>query len=92
MPIAQFTQYLAPYVNRVVIDRTNLEARYDIDLKWAPEQQAPAAGPASGLSTADRDRPSLFTAVQEQLGLKLEPAKGTVEVLVIDTIAHPTPN
>jgi uncharacterized protein (TIGR03435 family) len=92
MPFSQFTQYLAPYVNRVVIDRTSLDGRYDIDLKWSPEPQQPAPEAASGQPSGDRDRPSFFTAIQEQLGLKLESARGTVEVLVIDTIAHPTPN
>jgi uncharacterized protein (TIGR03435 family) len=92
MPLTQFTQYLAPSVNRVVIDRTGLDGRYDIDLKWSPEPQAPALGPASAQPTGNPDRPSLFTAIQEQLGLKLDSTKGTVEVLVIDTLARPTPN
>lgn len=79
MPLTQFTQYLAPYVNRVVVDRTGLDGRYDINLRWSPELD-------------NQERPSLFTALQEQLGLKLESGRGMVEVLVIDTVAHPTPN
>lgn len=79
-PIAVFAQYLAPYVNRVVVDRTGLDGRYDIVLKWSPEQQ----------QTPKDDLPSLFTALQEQLGLKLESSKGMVDVLVIDSVERPT--
>lgn len=80
-PIAAFAQYLAPYVNRVVVDRTGLDGRYDIVLKWSPDQQA-----------SKDDLPSLFTALQEQLGLKLESSKGMVDVLVIDSVERPTPD
>jgi uncharacterized protein (TIGR03435 family) len=80
-PIAAFAQYLAPYVNRVVVDRTGLDGRYDIVLKWASDQQAPKD-----------DLPSLFTALQEQLGLKLESSKAMVDVLVIDSAERPTPD
>ena len=81
-PVAVFAQYLAPYVNRVVVDRTGLEGRYDIVLRWSPEQQ----------QTPKDDLPSLFTALQEQLGLKLESSKGMVDVLVIDSVQRPTPD
>jgi uncharacterized protein (TIGR03435 family) len=90
MPIAQFAQYLAPHVSRVVVDRTGLDGRYDIDLKWLPDQTQGAGTPAPSVST--QDRVSIFTALQEQLGLKLESTTASVEVLVIDAIAHPTPN
>jgi uncharacterized protein (TIGR03435 family) len=66
-------------VNRIVVDRTGLDGRYDIVLKWSPEQ------------TPKDDLPSLFTALQEQLGLKLESSKAMVEVLVIDSVERPTP-
>ena len=79
--MAAFAQYLAPYVNRVVVDRTGLDGRYDIVLKWSPDQQA-----------SKDDLPSLFTALQEQLGLKLESSKGMVDVLVIDSVERPTPD
>ncbi len=55
------------------MDKTGLTEKYDLKLEWAPELDA---GPAPG--------PSVFAAIQEQLGLTLEPAKGNVEVLVID--------
>jgi uncharacterized protein (TIGR03435 family) len=70
---------------RAVIDRTNLTGAFDIDLEWA-------AGEAL-LDATDPDfRPSVFTAVQEQLGLKLEPAQTPVEVLVIDAVGRPKAN
>ena len=89
MPVAQFAQYLAPYVNRVVVDRTGLDGRYDIVLKWSPEQLAGAPGPAPA---EPQERPGLFTALQEQLGLKLEASREIVDVLVIDSVERPTPN
>jgi uncharacterized protein (TIGR03435 family) len=89
MPFDQFTPYLAPYLNRVVVDRTGLDGRYDIDLTWAPEQQG-AALSAPDPRAIDLNIPSIFTAIQEQLGLTLDSAKGMVDVLVIDTLEHPT--
>jgi len=92
MPFSQFTPYLSPYVNRVVIDRTGLDGRYDIDLKWTPDPQGlpPGAGPEPPAN--DPNALSIFTAIQEQLGLKLSAAREMVEVLVIDTLEPPTPN
>jgi uncharacterized protein (TIGR03435 family) len=92
MPFNQFTPYLSPYVNRVVIDRTGLDARYDIDLKWTPDPQGlpPGAGPEP--PAGDPNALSIFTAIQEQLGLKLSATRDMVEVLVIDTLEPPTPN
>ena len=70
---------------RVVIDKTGLTGRYDISLKWASiSSTSPGAG--------DPDSVSLFTAIQEQLGLKLVPTKGPVQVLVIDHIERPSAN
>ncbi len=69
--------------DRLVIDRTALSGLFDIDLTWAVE--AAAGDPST-------DAPSVFTAVQEQLGLKLEPAKAPVDVLVIDRAEKPTPD
>jgi uncharacterized protein (TIGR03435 family) len=83
---------------RVVIDATGLKGSYDFALKWSPVENGGASGgsntnqqPVSAPST-DGDAPSLFTAVQEQLGLKLTPQKGPVEVLVIDHVEQPSPN
>ena len=92
MPLYMFAQYLAPVVNRVVTDRTGLDARFDIELKWSPEQQAPSAAAAPPPPPGNQDRPALFTAIQEQLGLRLVPDRAMVDVLVIDTLTQPTPN
>jgi uncharacterized protein (TIGR03435 family) len=78
-------QGLTQLVGRPVIDRTGLTGRYDYTLKWLPE---PGIGPPG--PPVDPDAPSVFTAVQEQLGLKLESARGPVEVVVIDRIEKPT--
>ena len=73
-------------VNRTVTDKTGLTGIYDIDLKWTPEDgdEAKDSGAEAG--------PSIFTALQEQLGLKLQPSKGPVETLVIDRAELPTEN
>ena len=92
MPLSQFTPYLSPFVNRIVMDRSALDGRYDIDLKWTPEQRAPDVNPAGASPTNDPDAVSIFTAIQEQLGLRLNSTRDTVDVLVIDTLEHPTPN
>ena len=70
---------------RVVVDRTGLTGTYDFQLRFARENlQSPA--------TADSDFPTVFTALQEQLGLKLESQRGPVEFLVIDSVERPTPD
>ncbi len=77
---------------RVVINKTGLTGRYDVSLKWVSISGAsPAAGDAAVLS-ADADSVSLFTAIEEQLGLKLVPTKGPLQVLMIDHIERPTEN
>lgn len=72
-------------VDRPVVDRTGLTGTYDFDLRFA----------VAGLGAVSPDAPnlpSIFTAIQEQLGLKLEGARGPVEVLVIDALERPTPD
>ena len=74
-------------LGQTVRDGTGLRGNYDIDLKWEPETNG---GPSSGAGVADR--PSIYAAVEEQLGLKLESQKGQVTVLVIDNVERPTPD
>jgi uncharacterized protein (TIGR03435 family) len=81
---------LSRTVDRVVIDRTVLKGAFDWTLKWTPDRMQRSSG-ASDLAI-DPNGPSIFTAVQEQLGLKLESAKGPVDVLVIDHAEQPTPD
>jgi uncharacterized protein (TIGR03435 family) len=94
---------LSHAVNRIVIDKTGLTGRYDFTLKWTPDQPSPQAfgagqrpGPGPMGNDAppppDPNGPSLFTALQEQLGLKLESQKGPVEILVIDHVEKPSEN
>jgi uncharacterized protein (TIGR03435 family) len=71
---------------RMVVDKTNLSGQYDWTLHWTPWQNL------SSSESSDSNGPSLFTALQEQLGLKLEPTKGEVEVVVIDHIDLPSEN
>ena len=89
-------------LGRPVIDKTGLTGRYDFNLSWAPspgELGAMGFGPHFGgdepanvASKTTFTGPSIFTALQEQLGLKLKSAKGPVQVLVVDHIEPPTPN
>jgi uncharacterized protein (TIGR03435 family) len=82
----QLTRPLAPRVRRIIIDKTALAGFYDADLEFAPEfpmQPPPGAPP---LPAPNPDAPSIFTAMQEQLGLKLESSRGAVEVLTIDRV------
>jgi bla regulator protein BlaR1 len=91
-PMADFARNLSGFVGgRPVVDRTGLTGIYDLELTWTPE--APPAGRDGGLPPGvDPNGPSVFTALQEQLGLKLEATTGPVEVLVIDSADRPTPN
>jgi uncharacterized protein (TIGR03435 family) len=96
MALTQLAQSLAQFVNRIVIDKTGLAGEYDFQLAYTPEGRGGLpgipGGPPPGVDApaADPDRPSLFTALQEQLGLKLDSQKGPVDVLVIDSVEQPT--
>jgi uncharacterized protein (TIGR03435 family) len=84
---------LSNIVQRVVVDRTGLTGGFDLELTWTPDQPRPETPDAGARSVAgDRDAPALFTALQEQLGLKLESAKSSMEVLVIDHVERPSPD
>ncbi len=94
-PLAQLAMALSPRTGRIVVDKTGLSGMYDFDLQWTPEpgQGGPTGPPPPGappLPPIDPNGPSLFTALQEQLGLKLEPQRGPVDVLVIDRVEQPT--
>lgn len=78
-------------LGRNVIDSTGLTGIFDIHLKWAIDDLTGAVGPGTA-APSDPTGPSIFTAMQEQLGLKLKPGKGPVEVLVIDHIEKPSSN
>jgi len=84
MSIEAFAHFmsLSNLAGRIVADKTGLAGNYDIDLKWTPDDQQ---------SELDAG-PTLFTALEEQLGLKLVPAEGTVETLVVDHVERPSEN
>jgi uncharacterized protein (TIGR03435 family) len=84
IPISSLVSLLSSQLQRMVIDKTGLAGKYDLDLAWSRDD---GATPAS-----DSAPPALFTALQEQLGLKLQPAKSQVETLVVDHIELPTEN
>ena len=86
---------LVPFAGRHVWDRTQLSGLYDFALKWTPERLPQGSSDVSRdapLPIVDPNGPSIFTALQEQLGLRLEPARGPVEVVVIDHVERPTPD
>ena len=79
-------QLLSSRLDRPVLDQTGLTARYDFKLEWIPDDGPDTPSPANLAGS------SIFTAIQEQLGLRLEVQKGPVEVLVIDRVERPTDN
>ena len=83
-------------LDRPVIDRTGLADRYDFTLNWRPDEfqfpRASAAQRAAAVAAGADALPDLFTAVQEQLGLKLDATKAPVDVLVIDKVSKPSEN
>lgn len=92
MPMADLARLLTMICNRFVIDKTELPGKYDFDLRWTPGglPDMPEGTRQSGPEKFSG--PSIFTALREQLGLKLKSAKDPVEILVIDHIQRPTPN
>jgi uncharacterized protein (TIGR03435 family) len=82
--MGEFALIMKFFMDRPVVDQTGLAGRYDFQLRWtfddsrvAPDSNAP---------------PGLFTAIQEQLGLKLEATKAQTDVLVLDAVKHPSAN
>jgi bla regulator protein BlaR1 len=85
---------LSSRVGRIVEDRTGLTGLFDFDVEFAPESAGAPAAAGAGVNDAPAafDRPSLFTAMEEQLGLRLQPLRAPVDVLVIDRLDPPTEN
>lgn len=82
-PLARVISALSMAVSRGVVDRTGLQGPFDVELEWSSDV---------GTGATNSNTPSIFTALQEQLGLRLEPSRGPVEVLVIDSVERPTPD
>ena len=74
-------------LSRMVLDRTGLKGQFDFELRWTPDNVRSASA-----SAQSNDAPSIFAALQEQLGLRLESQRGPVEFLVVDGIERPTPD
>ena len=90
-------QALSNALGRTVLDETGLKGNFDFSLKWTPDESQPGmmkgpGAPADAPPPPDASGPDIFTAVQEQLGLKLESKKGPVEMLVIDHAEQPSAN
>jgi uncharacterized protein (TIGR03435 family) len=101
MTVDEFSKLFLGRLDRPVINKTGLTGRFDFHLEYAPDETAPGPGrrggdadggpPVSPLDDPARG-PSILTALQEQLGLKLERSKGPGEFLVIDHVEKPTEN
>jgi uncharacterized protein (TIGR03435 family) len=102
LPMAQFANMLTLVMAdangpaggsdaRLVIDKTGLNGRFAFTLAWTPER-IPEGTPPPGIPPIDPNGPPLVTALQEQLGLKLQPARSRTEVVVIDSVERPTPD
>jgi len=88
MRMATLIGFLSSNVQRVVVDRTGLDATFELTLEFTPERMALPLSPDATPPPADK--PPLLTALQDQLGLKLESDRGPVDVVVIDHIERPT--
>jgi len=87
----RFVFNLSNEIGAQVVDETGLNGAYDLTLTWSPDEMRASADPSESASKADAG-PSVFAAVQEQLGLKLVQSKGPVDVIVIDHIERPSEN
>jgi uncharacterized protein (TIGR03435 family) len=84
MTVESFARAVQTFVDRPVFDRSGLKGEYDIEVSFMPERFGPVRS-----DQASSDVPSIFTALQERLGLKLEATRGPLEVLVIDSVERP---
>ena len=82
VPLSRLADSLSYQVKRIVVDKTGLTGNYNLTLTWAPDDGTPQA--------PDSTLPSIFTALQEQLGLKLEPAKAPIEAFIVDHAEIPS--
>jgi uncharacterized protein (TIGR03435 family) len=96
--MAQFAESLSRLtmtgssLNRLIVDKTGLEGQYNLTLKFTPENIPPPGATPAGFAPVDPNGPSIFTALQEQLGLKLDSQRAPVDVLVVDRAEQPTGN
>ncbi len=91
-PSADLASVFVPYVGRTVVDKTGLTSVYDFTLQFISDDNKAVPTPGAGPAAPNPTAPSIFNAVEEQLGLKLESGKGPVEVIVIDHVERPSGN
>ena len=84
IPISSLASQLSAQLQRIVVDKTGITGKYDLELAWTRDD--------SSNTTSDSAGVSVYTALQEQLGLKLQPSKSPVETLVIDHVELPSEN
>ena len=89
VPMADFCEELSGRLQRPVVDKTGLTGKYTFLVKFTPEGD-PASNNDRGV--AEPEAPGLFTALQEQLGLRLQGGKAPVQTVVIDSVSPPTEN
>ena len=82
MTLPEIAERLSGPAGRMIIDKTGLEGRYDVDMNWAVEDSPESNDP----------RPSFFTAIEEQIGLRLVSSKSTLNTVAIDSLAKPSEN
>jgi bla regulator protein blaR1 len=99
--MSSFIKALSGIMGRTVLDHTGLRGLYDLQVKWARDETSSlspqgdstsAFGLGPGLPPPDPNAPTIFIALQEQLGLKLESSKGPAEVIIIDRVEKPSEN
>jgi uncharacterized protein (TIGR03435 family) len=89
--MARFATLLEPMAMRSITDKTGLTGTYDIDLQFLADRGLPIV-PVAGTPAVSNEVPPLFTALQDQLGLKLESSRGAVTVVIVEQVQMPTPN
>jgi len=95
IPISNLVNALSRQLRREVVDKTGLTGKYDVTLQWTPDVNQMPEMPGErqdAASTVTDSGPSIFTALQEQLGLKLESTKGPVDTIVVDHVEMPSEN
>ena len=100
IPISNLVRHLTRQLGRTVVDKTGLTGKYDFTLKWTPDESQGAMFKGTeggqpgtgGPTTAESSGPSIFTVIQEQLGLKLKSTRMLMDFLVIDHVERPSEN
>ena len=98
MDMAALVMNLSNQLGRQVIDKTELKGKYDIELNWTPDETQVGLGSFGAVgsppppASSETAGPSIFSALQEQLGLKLESQKGPVPMIIVDSIEKPSPD